>query len=229
MVNKKALFFLAIVPSLLSGCAMMQEEPPKMAERPPVVQPPPRQVNGAIFQTGRDVRLFENRTAHRPGDVLTIVLEEKTDASKAADSSYGKKDAVGLGTPTAFGKGLKLFNYPMQASISADRNFGGGGKMDQSNALSGTVTAVVLDVYPNGNMVVQGRKRITLNRGDEYVTITGVVRPDDNVPDNTVYSTCVAVCPDRLYRHRGAGGSQFPGLAYAAVYERDMAILGARG
>ena len=202
MMINKAIILLAAATSLLSGCAVMQEEPPKMAERPPVVEPPPKKANGAIYQTGRDVRLFENRTAHRPGDVITIVLEEKTNASKAANTTYGKKDEVGLGTPTAFGKDLQLFNYPMHASISADRNFDGGGKTDQSNALSGTLTAVVLDVYPNGNMVVQGRKRITLNRGDEYVTITGIVRPDDVASDNTVSSTRVA---DARIAYTGTG------------------------
>lgn len=202
MFSRQAIILLAAAASLLSGCAMNPPQPPKMADRPPVVEPPPKKANGAIYQTGRDVRLFENRTAHRPGDVITIQLQEKTNASKAANTSYGKKDEVGLGTPSAFGKGLQLFNYPMQASISADRNFDGGGKTDQSNALSGTITAVVLDVYPNGNMVVQGRKRITLNRGDEYVTITGIVRPDDVSANNTVSSTRVA---DARIAYTGTG------------------------
>ncbi len=81
---------------------------------------------------------------------------------------------------------------PTDATVSGARNFGGTGTADQSNALSGEVSVTVAEVLPNGTMVVQGQKTVTLNRGDEFVQIRGIVRPADISADNRVLSTRVA-------------------------------------
>ena len=154
----------------------------------PAVQP--AYANGSIFQasTGYSA-LYEGWRAGRVGDPLTIVLVERTAASKSASS---KLDSSGSGsiTPPATGL-LNLFNRT-DASASGNRSFDGKGSTDQANSLSGEVSVTVAEVYPNGTMLVRGEKRVTLNRGDEYLRIKGLVRVADISADNRVLSTRVA-------------------------------------
>jgi len=192
MNNFLARFLLvALAASVLGGCAAIPHEPAPFPE-PKLQQPPPRRDNGAIFQTGRDVRLFEDRTGHRVGDIITVELQESTDASKQADTTISKSDSVDMATPQIFGRDMSVGGNPLSASAKADRSFGGKGTSDQKNALTGTITAIVVAVEGNGNLVIRGRKKITINSGDEFVTISGIVRPDDVSSDNTVSSTRVA-------------------------------------
>jgi len=153
----------------------------------PVVAPA---ANGSIFQASDGyAALHEGTRARRVGDPLTIVLVERTSASKSAGSQLDSGGGFGLTPPTT--GALNLFNQS-DASISGKRNFKGAGSADQSNALSGEVTVTVAAVYPNGTMLVQGQKRVTLNRGDEFVQIKGVVRATDIDANNRIASTRVA-------------------------------------
>jgi flagellar L-ring protein precursor FlgH len=156
---------------------------------PPVAAPPPP-ANGAIFQVDDGyAALYEGPRARRVGDPLTIVLVEHTEASKSASSNLDSSGGFGLTPPTT--GALSLFKST-DASISGNRGFKGAGTADQSNALTGEVSVTVAAVYPNGTMLVQGQKRVTLNRGDEFIQIKGLVRTADIASDNTVLSTRVA-------------------------------------
>ncbi|URW75536.1 flagellar basal body L-ring protein FlgH [Sphingomonas donggukensis] len=170
----------------------------KKAVPPPeyrtVYAPPPAPVpapaNGAIFQVaGGYGGLYEGTRARAVGDPLTIVLVERTSASKSAGTKLDSGGGFGITPPTT--GALNLFNQS-DASISGKRNFGGTGTADQSNALSGEISVTVAEVLPNGTMIVQGQKTVTLNRGDEFVQIRGLVRPADISADNRVLSTRVA-------------------------------------
>ena len=185
---KRILVVLALS-STLVGCASMggAERTPAPLPQPVIVEAP-RQINGSIYQSGHDVRMFEDRIARRAGDMVTVVLEEQTQAAKDANTSVNKSTGMGLAVPTLFNSAVP----ELSASVAHDRNFEGGGSSDQSNKLTGTLTATVISVYPNGNMVIQGQKQLTLNQGDEYVTITGVIRREDVRPDNTISSTRIA-------------------------------------
>jgi flagellar L-ring protein precursor FlgH len=141
------------------------------------------------------MHLFEDTVARRVGDILTIVLLEKTDAKKNADTDIGKtsKTTAALTAASAGMSGLEL-NTPVSADAEAsmDRTFGGTGKSAQSNSLKGNISVVVAEVQPNGNLVVGGEKWMNLNQGKEYIRISGIVRPQDIAPDNTVSSLLVA-------------------------------------
>ena len=149
--------------------------------------------NGAIYQTGHDVPLFENSVAHRVGDVLTITLEEKTDASKSATTTTKKTTSADMSAPTLLGgavtlKGRNILNN----SLNNATTFDGEGGSQQSNKLSGDISVTVAKRLANGNLLVRGQKWITINQGREFVRIQGIVRPVDIGPDNTVASTRVA-------------------------------------
>lgn len=178
----------------ITGCATTTppeyKDPPSLPE--PVISDEEPEANGSIYQASRDQRLFENRTALRPGDIITIFLEEQTGASKNASTSISKDSNVNIGAPTLFGREASIAGNPLSAGAEAARGFDGSGNMDQGNELTGSISAVVVDVHPSGNLVVQGRKKLTINEGDEYITITGLVRPDDLAPDNSISSERIA-------------------------------------
>ncbi|MDN5848509.1 MAG: flagellar basal body L-ring protein FlgH [Nitrococcus sp.] len=176
---------------LLGGCASTPPQPPQALPEPQLEQPP-RTVNGAIYQAGYDVRLYEDRTARRVGDIVTVMLDEKTNASKDANAELGRQYSYALPTPTLLGKPLTFNGTPISFDVESDQDFQGGGSASQSNVLSGVITATVIRVKPNGNLVIQGQKKLTLNRGDEYISITGEIRPYDIAPGNIVSSTRVA-------------------------------------
>ena len=156
----------------------------------PEPTPPPPPANGSIFQIEAGyAALYEGSRARRVGDPLTIVLVERTAASKSATSSLDSGGGLSI-TPPSTGL-LSLFK-PTDASASTTRNFKGSGATDQANSLTGEVSVTVAKVFPNGTMLVQGQKRVTLNRGDEFVQIKGIIRVSDISADNRVLSTRVA-------------------------------------
>ncbi len=160
------------------------------ARRAPAVPVAPPPADGAIFHVADGyAALHEGWRARRVGDPLTIVLVERTAASKSASSKLDSNGSFGI-TPPSVGP-LNLFD-PAAASASGRRGFTGQGATDQSNSLSGEVSVTVAEVYPNGTMLVQGQKRVTLNRGDEFVRIKGIVRTADVDRENRVPSTRVA-------------------------------------
>ena len=159
------------------------------AARP--LPPAPSPATGAIFQAdGGYAALYEGWRARRVGDPLTIILVERTAASKSAGSKLDSDGEFGI-RPPATGALSTLFSRT-DARAGGDRQFQGAGSANQANSLSGEVSVTVAEVYPNGTMLVQGRKRVTLNRGDEFIAIKGVVRMADVDVNNRVPSTRVA-------------------------------------
>lgn len=156
----------------------------------PAPTPPPPAANGSIFQVSEGyAALHEGTRARRVGDPVTIVLVERTSASKSASTDLDSSGGFSLTPPTT--GALSLFSQS-DASVSGKRGFKGTGAADQSNALSGEISVTVAAVLPNGTMLVQGQKRVTLNRGDEFVQIKGIIRPTDIDANNRIASTRVA-------------------------------------
>lgn len=181
---------------LLWGCMTAPNvhdfEPVTPQVMAPSPQPAAVAANGAIYQSGQGLRLFEDRTASQVGDILTVYLVERTNASKSANSAVDKSSNTSLPNPLLFGELGALGYDNVEVEVGGSREFSGGGQSNQSNSLNGQISAVVTHVYPNGNLGIRGEKMLTLNQGEEYVEINGVVRTDDIAPDNSVLSTQVA-------------------------------------
>jgi flagellar L-ring protein precursor FlgH len=178
--------------SALTGCVTAPKEPDFSATWP---EPPPTQeyANGAIFQVGHDVALFENRVARRVGDMVTIRLNENTNASKSSSTSTAKSTSVEMPGPVIAGRPVTANGTPiLQAQVDNSTSFDGSGDSRQSNRLVGDITVTVAQRLPNGNLLVRGQKWITINQGREYVRIQGIVRPIDIDPDNSISSLKVA-------------------------------------
>ena len=194
-MNASAKLCLAIAAAALQvGCGLISSMPEHGKEPTTRAIPPaePR-TDGAIYQAGRSMDLFADLKARHVGDVLTIRLQESTNATKNAVTKTSKTTSLANIGPTLFGKtytnnGVPLFN----ASLDGKHSFDGAGSSAQSNSLAGSLSVTVVDVQPNGNLIVQGEKSLKLNQGDEYVRIAGVVRPADIATDNTVTSDKIA-------------------------------------
>ncbi|WP_339485881.1 flagellar basal body L-ring protein FlgH [Pseudomonas sp. EL_65y_Pfl2_R95] len=195
---------------LLSGCVAPVAKPndPYYSPVLPRTPLPAAQNNGSIYQSGFDNNLFTDRKAYRVGDIITITLNEKTQASKNAGSQISKDSKTSLGLTSLFGGGVTADspfsggNLSLDASYSGNRDTQGDSKAAQGNSLTGSVTVTVAEVLPNGILSVRGEKWMTLNTGDELVRIAGLVRADDVATDNTVPSTRIA---DARITYSGTG------------------------
>jgi flagellar L-ring protein FlgH len=191
----KILLIAAI--ALMTGCDTLPKRDPDFAPVQPADLRPPPQSNGAIYQAGYDMRLFEDHAARRVGDILTVTFDENTSATKQANSKASKNSDINIkGTaPTLFGVASEaLLGHDLSSSFqySTDRSTEGKGDAKQSNKLSGDISVTVVDVLPNGNLRVRGEKRVTLNDGSEYIRLSGIVRPIDISVANKLSSSKVA-------------------------------------
>ena len=188
-----------------SGCKMLPQEapPPDYSEALAALQQQ-RPVNGAIYASYQSTALIEDPKAQNVGDVLTVLLVERTDASKNANTTTKKETSVENANPELFGRPVTHNGQPLlSATIDGDQSFRGEGSSSQSNSLAGTITVTVVERYPNGNLKVAGRKQLALNQGSEYVSIAGIVRPIDISTENTVTSDRLALA-EISYGGKGA-------------------------
>lgn len=183
--------------ALFSGCSVVpqktQMRDPAFMPARPMIQQAPREVTGSIYNSHNNRFLFEDIRARRVGDLLTVILEEETAANKSASTSSNKKSDIEIKAPSLFGGGVTANGRPiLQSELNSKIDFAGGGDSAQSNSLEGNITVTVAEVLPNGFMVVRGEKLMTLNQGSEVVRISGIVRPVDISPANTIKSHQIA-------------------------------------
>jgi flagellar L-ring protein precursor FlgH len=192
--NALLIMALSAAASGLGGCGLLPHRQPKPDPAVPRVLPPPvPRTEGAIYQTGQQMELFADLKARRVGDVLTIRLTETTSASKSAVTKTSKTTSVNNTGPTLFGKTYTAGGVPLgTVTLAGADAFDGEGQSTQGNSLAGSLTVTVMEVQPNGNLVVQGDKTLKLNQGDEFVHVSGIVRTTDIATDNSVTSDRVA-------------------------------------
>jgi flagellar L-ring protein precursor FlgH len=195
------LSFLTLL--VLGGCATTPSPRDSYRPTPPRAYISEESTDGSIYQASHDVRLFEDVKARHIGDIITVVLQESTSASKSAKTSTDKTQETQIDSPTILGA-TPTFNAPGFIPLDSNRNntlamglnssnaFEGEGDSSQSNSLSGNITVTIADVLPNGNLIIRGEKWLTLNKGEEFIQISGIVRPQDISTLNTVLSTQIA-------------------------------------
>jgi flagellar L-ring protein precursor FlgH len=194
MTNARRSIALGLSLALLVGCNSTPKRDPEFAPVAPVVPPAqPSATTGSIFQAGHERAWFEDLRARRVGDILVVRLVEQTDASISNSTDVSQDNATIIDDPTLFGKSVNwLKGGNLGFNLSSSSDFEGEGNNDQSNALSGSLTVTVVEVMANGYLRVRGEKRIGTNGGNEYVKISGIVRPEDIDTTNTVDSTRIA-------------------------------------
>lgn len=160
---------------------------------------------GSVYHPGLGLSLYEDIKAHQVGDLITVIFNEAMDASKSADTNFKKENDATIADPTLLGT-RPDFGFPKQlpiplqttdnltlaTTIAAEREFKGESDSAQKNKLTGKVTVMVTKVFSNGNLHVRGEKWININHGDEFVRVSGIIRPQDIHPDNTIESNRIA-------------------------------------
>ena len=175
---------------------------------PPLKLSSPQPANGSIFHSSQNGLFATDQRARRVGDILTVSFNETYSATKAQTASSSKADNFGVtlptGLPNIFTGGFDKDAGGNGAGLSAGttRSFAGAGNAVQSNSFSGLLSVTVVRVFENGNMEVAGQKELTLNNGNEYVRVRGVVRPEDVSANNLVSSNRLA---DAQIRYTGSG------------------------
>ncbi|GLP94989.1 flagellar basal body L-ring protein FlgH [Paraferrimonas sedimenticola] len=181
----------------LAGCTSTANNKP-LPDDPHYAPVFPEQVQepvvatGSIFQTSQVNELYSDLRAHRVGDIVTVVLTEQTQASKSANNKIDKSNSGQIGPVTNGGVPVTINGRPIDLGYSDSFNNTRKAGAGQSNSLSGSITAHVMQVLENGNLVIRGEKWITINNGDEFIRLTGIVRPQDINTDNSILSPRVA-------------------------------------
>lgn len=190
---------------VLSGC---NTDPSTAVRQPMTIRPnpapPAAQADGAIYHVANSRPLFEDRRARFVGDTLMVNLVEKSSAKKTSDGSSTRTGSAGvtIGTPTILG--YTPTTLPLLPNNSAAKNinssFSSSSSMKSTeaenntntNTISGSITVTVLEVLPNGNLIVSGEKQLAINEGTEFVRLSGVVNPMNISNANTINSTQLA-------------------------------------
>jgi flagellar L-ring protein precursor FlgH len=150
---------------------------------------------GSLWPADDHVYLYSDRKALRVGDIITIRIVETARANNTADTDLSRNSSLDVSFSRFFGKEkfLKLFKLDDElVKTSSNNAHNGAGSTTRQGDLIATITAIVKDVLPNGNMVIQGTRAVAVNHEEQYITITGVVRPEDVNRDNAVLSSQVA-------------------------------------
>lgn len=130
--------------------------------------------------------VFADRKAHDVGDILTIVISERTTLAAKKSTSNSKSGNQNLNA------GVGIFDFLKAASIGGSDSFKADGAATDTNRVTGNITVTVVERQPNGNLVIEGQQSIWQNKDEHKITLRGVVRPDDITAANTVPSTKVA-------------------------------------
>ena len=204
MINRLTGIMLTTAMLLLAGCAsaprgdvhLQPTVPPMMTAEPATA--------GAIYSPQTGLLLFEDLKAGRIGDILTVRLIEETSASKSANTSTSKSTDASLSSPTILGRPITYEGSPLfDGSLGGSTEFEGSGSSNQSNSLEGDITVTVVERYANGNLRIHGEKWVTLNQGREFIQLSGIIRPFDIGPDNSVASNRIASA-EITYSSKGA-------------------------
>ncbi|MDR1850213.1 MAG: flagellar basal body L-ring protein FlgH [Zoogloeaceae bacterium] len=195
---KRFSVFLALL-ALLSGCSTT---PPTSVHQPMTARPDYRPVqqaaNGSIFQDSSARPLFEDRRARYVGDTLTVTITENNRAASDSSTGVSRTGSISAGVD-----GLSV--YPLDKvsafkkiadinlGMNSSNDFSGSGNAASNNVFQGTITVTVIEVFPNGNILVSGEKMVSIGGQQEFIRLSGVVNPRDVVSEtNSVSSSRIA-------------------------------------
>ena len=199
----------------LVGCAAPNApmaHSPQFAPILPVALEKPRMATGAIYNGRQSDNWFGRVRTYTPGDVITVLLNESTQAGRQQSNNLKREstnDVVPQGfTTKALRIPAKIFGSKGEGALdglnlnSATIESNGTGQADQRASLSGAVSVTVVEVLSNGNLMVRGEKQLALTEGAEIIQVSGIIRPEDISPNNTVQSRRLA---NAQIAYRGTG------------------------
>lgn len=198
----KILGFISLLLVTLAGCNTV---PPTNVHQPMTARPAPRldiaANNGAIFQVAQSRPLFEDRRARYVGDTLTVTITENTSASTKSNDKIDRSSTQTASVDTMNRlPGRSVLGMGLNATSTT--SFSGKGEAANNNAFTGSMTVTVIEVLPNGNLLVSGEKQVAIGHEQEFVRVSGVVNPSFIDAFNTVPSAKIA---DARIEYKSAG------------------------
>ena len=194
IIYKNYLTFV-IAALFMSGCSPQVEDAVSLDYQP--IYPMTSEVSdklpdGSIYSIQASGLFATDRRASKIGDILTVAFAESFQATKSQNAATSKSSSNQISLPGII-PGSDLEERISNAlTSSSDRSFTGSGSTAQSNSLTGQISVHVVRVLPGGNLEIMGQKRLVLNKGDEYIRVSGVVRPEDISADNVILSDRIA-------------------------------------
>jgi len=190
-------FFLAFI-----SCATTHQKSTapigSPAAAPPVRETPTRTLGSLWPGENRFNTMFMDSKAQRVGDIVTIRVVEVAEASKEATTSTGRSSSIDIGIDNFFGieRNMATINKGIDPSTlvvtKAEKEFEGTGKTTRKGKLTTSISALVKEVLPNGNLVIEGKRKMVVNNETQLLILQGIVRPEDISPSNVVLSTSIA-------------------------------------
>lgn len=186
---------------LASGCVTLNPPPPvdmPVATTPPVLQPRETQAQvptGSLFNAARYRPAFEDQRARMVGDSVTVQIVERVSASQSSDSKLGRSNELSTGVsavPLFKGGAEKTITDALKLGAESQNDFKGSGATTSNNTFTGSIATTVVEVLPNGHLVIAGEKQIGVNHNVDVMRFTGTVDPRSLRPGSTVASTQVA-------------------------------------
>ncbi|WP_407714934.1 flagellar basal body L-ring protein FlgH [Comamonas testosteroni] len=185
---------------LVSGCVTLNPPPPvdMPSTAPPVLQPREQTAQnptGSLFNASRYRPMFEDQRARMVGDSVTVQIVERVSASQSTDSKVGRANELSTGItslPLLRGGAEKTVADALTLGAESKNDFKGSGATTSNNTFTGSIATTVVDVLPNGHLVIAGEKQIGVNHNVDVLRFTGTVDPRSLRPGSTVASTQVA-------------------------------------
>lgn len=194
-----------LIPCAALFLAACQTVPPTNVHQPMTARPQPRSdlppANGSIYQAAYSRPLFEDRKARFVGDTMTVTITESTSASTKSNNNVSRSSSISASVDPMKGVLGNTFEG-MSLSASGANSLTAKGDAANNNVFSGTMTATVIEVLPNGNLLISGEKQVAIGHEQEYVRISGVVNPAFVDSANTIPSSKIA---DARIEYKSAG------------------------
>lgn len=202
--QKRIAQLLFVVFAFFAGCAAVPREMKPEESLPPAYLQPTElhQPEGSLWTADQSrAFFFQDTKASHVGDIVTVRIVENAKGSKDAQTTSGRSSTIGASTSAFLGIPTNT-TQKLQADATFSDDFDGSGSTSRSGALTADITAVVTAVFPNGNMVIEGKREVLINSEKELISLAGVIRPEDIGPRNTILSTFIA---DAKIEYTGRG------------------------
>jgi len=194
--------FISVASILLAGCmpradARLDAQVEKDVNTALNMPEPDNSSTGSLWGNG-GMGLLSDPKATRVGDLITVLVSENAKATRSLGSKQSKSSARKTGVSAMLGYETSLstknpnFKPATAVDLTSSKNFDGSGSTNNSDTLTASVTSVVTKVFPNGNMYIVGKRKLTINQEPQEISFSGVIRPIDIASDNSIPSAKVA-------------------------------------
>ena len=190
--SNNKIFKIIFVTAFITSCASHVEDRASIDFEPIIPEnmnlPNNNSNSGGIYDESSGGLFATDRRAGQVGDILTVSLSEDFTASKSQSATSAKSDSFKVDLPNL----LDPAGDQALLDSGAETSFSGSGSAAQTNSLRGEISVTVMRVFSNGNMEIMGQKKLHLNNGNEYVRLSGMIRPQDISANNVVQSSRIA-------------------------------------